>query len=91
MIIGHRGGRRWAPENTLAAFEKCLDPDTRLDGIELDVQRCASGELVVIHDDDVGRTTNGVGQVRDISLDELKRLSAGLWFDRAFADQRIPT
>src|SRR5271157_5413371 len=48
-VIGHRGGRKWAPENTLAAFKKCLDAE--IDGIELDVQRCKTGELIVIHDD----------------------------------------
>ena len=46
-------------------------------GIELDIQRCASGELVVFHDEELSRTTNGAGLLKDCSLDELRRLSAG--------------
>jgi glycerophosphoryl diester phosphodiesterase len=88
-VIAHRGGRRWAPENTLIAFQKSIQ--LGCDGIELDVQRCASGELVVIHDHELSRTTNGVGLVKDATLPELKRLSAGAWFDKEFATERIPT
>jgi glycerophosphoryl diester phosphodiesterase len=87
-VIAHRGGRDWAPENTLAAFRKSLAAD--VDGVEFDVQRCATGELVVIHDQDLNRTTNGVGCVRDCSLAELKKLSAGLWFSDEFRDERLP-
>ena len=87
-IIAHRGGRDWAPENTLAAFRQSLD--IRVDGIELDVQRCSTGELVVFHDEDLSRTTNGVGLVAHSSLDEIKRLSAGRWFDRSYADEKVP-
>jgi glycerophosphoryl diester phosphodiesterase len=88
-VIAHRGGRRWAPENTLIAFQKSIE--LGCDGIELDVQRCASGELVVIHDHELSRTTNGIGLVKDATLPELKRLSAGAWFDKEFATERIPT
>lgn len=88
-VIAHRGGRKWAPENTLAAFRLSLEAG--VDGMEFDVQRCATGELVVIHDDDVQRTTDGVGLVKDISLAELRRLSAGEWFDPKFEDEKIPT
>lgn len=88
LIIAHRGGRDWAPENTLIAFKKSIDAGAA--GVEFDVHRCASGELVVIHDDDLGRTTNGVGLVKDCSLSELKRLSAGLWFDKEFREERVP-
>lgn len=87
-VIAHRGGRVWAPENTLAAFRKSLE--LGVDGIELDVHRCASGELVVIHDEDLDRTTNGVGFVKDASCAELRKLSAGLWFDKEFAGEYIP-
>ena len=88
-VIAHRGGRKWAPENTLIAFSKSIE--LGCDGIELDVQRCASGELVVIHDHELSRTTNGVGLIKDATLPELKRLSAGGWYDKAFASERIPT
>jgi len=87
-VIAHRGGREWAPENTLRAFTYALE--LGVDGIELDVQRCASGELVVIHDHDLSRTTNGGGLVAEASLDELKRLSAGLWLDKEFYAEKIP-
>lgn len=87
-LIAHRGGRKWAPENTLAAFRASLE--FGVDGIELDVQRCASGELIVFHDENLERTTDGVGPVKDKSLDELRRLSAGSWFDKRFTDERVP-
>ena len=87
-VIAHRGGRDWAPENTLAAFKKSVDAGVH--GVEFDVHRCSSGELIVIHDDDLNRTTNGVGFVKESSYPELKRLSAGLWFDKEFREERIP-
>ena len=54
------------------------------------MQRCASGELVVIHDQDLGRTTNGVGLVSDITYDEIHRLSAGQWFDIGYRSEKVP-
>ncbi len=71
----------------MAAFRKSLELGV---DIELDVQRCASGELVVIHDEDLTRTTNGVGQICDINYDEINRLSAGLWFDSDFSHEKVP-
>jgi glycerophosphoryl diester phosphodiesterase len=68
-----------------------LSLEAGVDGIELDVHRCASGQLVVIHDDDVDRTTNGTGLVKDLSYAELAKLDAGSWFDPRFAAARIPT
>ncbi len=88
LVYAHRGGREWAPENTMAAFRKSLE--ARVDGIELDVQRCKTGELVVFHDHDLGRTTNGVGLLKDCSFDELQRLSAGSWFNKEFFAEKIP-
>lgn len=88
LVIAHRGGRDWAPENTLAAFKKSVAAGAG--GVEFDVHRCSSGELVVIHDDDLNRTTNGVGFVKESSYEELKRLSAGLWFDKEFREERVP-
>lgn len=88
QVIAHRGGRQWAPENTMAAFRKSLAFGAW--GIELDVHRCASGELVVIHDEELSRTTNGVGLVKDATYAELKRLSAGKWYAPEFEGERIP-
>lgn len=72
LKIGHRGAKAHSPENTLASFQMALDMG--VDGIELDVHVCASGELVVIHDFTVDRTTNGSGEVHKMTLAELKHL-----------------
>jgi len=82
LKIGHRGAMGYAPENTLTSFAKALE--LGVDGIELDVHVCKSGEVVVIHDARVDRTTNGKGRVIDLTLDELRQLDAG-------DGQRIPT
>lgn len=74
-IIAHRGASALAPENTLAAFQLALDHGA--DGIELDVMLSGDGQLIVIHDDTVDRTTNGTGKVGEMSLPELKTLDAG--------------
>lgn len=81
LRIGHRGAMGYAPENTLLSFQKALD--LKVDMIELDVQLCKTGELVVIHDLTVDRTTNGEGYVSELTLEELKKLNAG-------EDQQIP-
>lgn len=88
-VIAHRGGGKWAPENTLAAFKKCLEANVF--AFELDVQRCKSGELVVIHHPDVSTTTDGHGLVKDLTLSELAVFSAGKYFGEEFAGERIPT
>ncbi|MBX9693603.1 MAG: glycerophosphodiester phosphodiesterase [Cyanobacteria bacterium] len=89
QVFAHRGGRAWAPENTMIAFRKSLEAG--VDGIELDVQRCASGELVVFHDDALDRTTNGAGLLMDCTFDELRRLSAGDWYASDFKAEKVPT
>jgi len=78
LNFGHRGAPRAAPENTMASFQKAREDGA--DGVELDVQLCADGELVVIHDSSVDRTTNGRGRVKELTLVELKALDAGSWF-----------
>lgn len=75
LVIAHRGGPDRAPENTLAAFRTAIAVGA--DGVELDCQRSRDGALVVIHDETVDRTTNGRGQVGDLSLAELRALDAG--------------
>ncbi|MFN0070700.1 MAG: glycerophosphodiester phosphodiesterase [Chloroflexota bacterium] len=78
-----------APENTLASFSLALKLGA--DAIELDVHLSQDGEVVVIHDDRLERTTNGRGLVRDFSFAELKRLDAGSHFNEAFGNERIPS
>lgn len=90
-IFAHRGGYALAPENTCAAFRLCAG---QANGIELDVWAAADGELVVIHDDTVNRTTTGYGavtNVAELTLPELKQLDAGAKFSPLFAGERIPT
>ena len=70
LKIGHRGAKGHSPENTLISFQKAID--LQVDGIELDVNLSADGELIVIHDQTIGRTTNGKGLVNELSLPELK-------------------
>ncbi|WP_016988187.1 glycerophosphodiester phosphodiesterase, partial [Flavobacterium sp. ACAM 123] len=71
LKIGHRGVRGYEPENTLIGFQKAID--LQVDLIELDVHLSADGELMVIHDETIDRTTNGKGAVNQFSVLELKR------------------
>lgn len=87
-VWGHRGASRDAPENTLAAFE--LAARQGADGIELDAQRCASGEVVVFHDAALGRTTGHPGLLEETDWQELRALDAGARKDPRFAGERIP-
>ena len=87
-IIAHRGASLFAPENTLAAFSKAKD--LNLKWVEFDVMLAATGEAVVIHDEDLHRTTNGHGKVIDSSYEYLKTLDAGSWWNPHFSNQRIP-
>ncbi|MBG6109369.1 glycerophosphoryl diester phosphodiesterase [Flavobacterium sp. CG_9.10] len=82
LKIGHRGAKGYEPENTLLSFQKALN--MQVDGIELDVHLSADGELMVIHDETIDRTTNGIGFVNQLSLRELKQL-------RIINEQEIPT
>ena len=88
LVIAHRGAQDVTPENTMAAFAAALVAGA--DGIELDVTRCQSGEIVVIHDDTVDRTTDGAGRIEDLPLSALRELDAGGWFGVEFAGERLP-
>lgn len=87
-VVAHRGLLLHAPENTLSNFRACLE--LRL-GFELDVERTRDGHLVCIHDATVDRTTDGRGAVADMTLDQIRQLDAGRWFDPRFAGERVPT
>lgn len=73
MIVAHRGDWRNAPENTIQAFQSCIDKG--IDGIEIDVQKTKDGEIIICHDDDVSRTTNGKGKISEMTLAEIKQLN----------------
>ncbi|WP_268876043.1 glycerophosphodiester phosphodiesterase [Gottfriedia luciferensis] len=88
-IIGHRGAAGTYPENTMISFKAC--EDLGADGIELDVQLSKDGEIVVIHDETINRTTNGKGFVKDYTLTELKKFDASYRFKRQFKNCTIPT
>lgn len=87
-VYAHRGFSGEYPENTMLAFQKAYDAG--VDGIELDVQMTKDGKIVVIHDERVDRTTNGIGYVKDFLYKQLRSLDAGSWFHDRFARQRIP-
>ena len=72
-IFAHRGASGYAPENTLEAFRLAMEQGA--DGIELDVHLTKDGEVVVIHDETLNRTSDGQGKVRDYTLEELKKFS----------------
>ncbi|MFQ5852155.1 MAG: glycerophosphodiester phosphodiesterase [Candidatus Binatia bacterium] len=77
-VFGHRGAAGVAPENTLASFERALADGA--DFMELDLRESKDGELLIIHDATLERTTNGRGEIRKRELKELKSLDAGYWF-----------
>jgi len=87
-IFAHRGASAYAPENTIAAFS--LAEQMGADGVELDVQMTSDGEIVVIHDETVDRTTNGQGWVKDLTLAQIKRFDASMG-NEEYAGERIPT
>jgi len=89
LNLAHRGARKAAPENTLAAFDTARSLGA--DGVELDVFRCGSGELVVTHDDDLSIWSNGRGRVSETPLAALKELDFGSHFGPQFSNEKIPT
>jgi len=82
LVIAHRGASGYEPENTLRSVEKALELGA--DMVEVDVHVSRDGYIVVIHDARLERTTNGKGYVKDLTLEELKKLDAGL-------GEQIPT
>lgn len=87
--IAHRGGGRLAPENTMAAMRAGATHGFKM--FEYDVKLSKDDTLILLHDDDVDRTTNGHGPARNKTYAELAALDAGAWHSAAYAGQRIPT
>ena len=88
-IIGHRGFAARAPENTLVSIEAALAAGVR--AVEFDVRVASCGTPVVIHDETLDRATDGEGPVSRRTIEQLRMLDAGAWFDPGFAGERIPT
>jgi len=89
LVHAHRGGAALAPENTMEAFRNAVDLGAPF--VELDVRTCATGELVVIHDDSLGRVAGVDAAVRDLSLSELQSVDVGSHFDSTWSGCRVPT
>ena len=87
--IAHRGASGSAPENTLAAFKKAIA--IGVDAVELDLHGTADGEVVVIHDPTLDRTTTDSGPVNQTPLETIKRADAGSWFSTDFGGEPVPT
>lgn len=88
VIFAHRGDLTHAPENTLPSFQQALQKDA--DGVELDAKLTADGQVIVIHDMTVDRTTTGKGRVASFKLDDIRKLDAGKWFDEKFNGTKVP-
>lgn len=89
LVFAHRGFSGEFPENTMIAFQKAIRE--KVDLIELDVTLSEDREVVVIHDDDLDRTTKLVGNVRKFKSEILSELDAGSWFDRKFKKKKSPS
>lgn len=89
QIFAHRGCSGGFPENTWPAFRAAVEAD--VDGIELDVHLSKDNQLIVMHDETVDRTTNGKGQIKDLTLAEIKKLDAGANFPTKSIYAAVPT
>ena len=89
FLNAHRGLCGLYPENTIISFRKALE--LHPDFMEFDVHVTADEEIVILHDDNVDRTTNGTGYVAEMLLDEVRALDAGSWMGSQFAGEKIPT
>ncbi|HET6527840.1 MAG TPA: glycerophosphodiester phosphodiesterase family protein [Balneolaceae bacterium] len=89
LVIAHRGASAYFPENTMVAFEAALKMEA--DMIEVDVTLSKDGIPVIFHDPQLNAHSSGKGFVSNYTLNELKKLDAGLWFHREFLGEKIPT
>ena len=89
-LAGHRGHSEGAPENTFSAFRMAREFAGPGVTCETDLRITSDGELVLIHDETVDRTTDGHGLVRHMTYSEVSKLSAGRWFGEDFVEERVP-
>ena len=87
-IFAHRGNSSVYPENTMAAFRSALSVGA--EGIETDVHLTKDGILVITHDEEISRVSDGKGQVKDMTLEELQRYDFGSWKGDAYKGEKIP-
>jgi glycerophosphoryl diester phosphodiesterase len=88
-VIGHRGARGYAPENTLASIHTAAD--LGIEWVELDVKLTKDDQPIIFHDEDLVRCTGHQGLVKDFTLEEIRELDAGSWFGESFMGEKIPT
>lgn len=89
IVIAHRGASAYYPENTMAAFRGAVEMNAEM--IELDVMLSKDGVPVAFHDAKLNAHTDGRGKLDDYTLEELKKLDAGSWFDAKYSEEKIPT
>ena len=87
-LIAHRGFSSKAPENTFASFDMAIENGFNI--IELDVQLTKDKVPIIIHDYKIDRTTNGKGLVKELNYSDVKRLDAGIWFNKSFKEEKVP-
>jgi glycerophosphoryl diester phosphodiesterase len=87
-VVCHRGANEYAPENTLAAAQLCIEWGVAY--VELDVRTSKDGVMYLLHDPWVNRTTNGKGFIFQLTSAEIDKLDAGSWFDKKFAAEKVP-
>ncbi|MEW6200635.1 MAG: glycerophosphodiester phosphodiesterase family protein [bacterium] len=88
-IIAHRGVKKFAPENTLPAIQKAIGMG--IDYVEIDIRETRDGEIVLMHNSTVDATTNGGGAVSEMTLEDIKKLDAGVKFSEKFKGTQVPT
>ncbi len=88
-VIAHRGASGIVPENTISSIRRALDVGAEM--VEIDVHTTKDGEIVVMHDHDVSRTTNGKGIISELTARQIRRLDAGSWFGPDFSGEMVPT
>lgn len=88
-VIGHRGAKAYAPENTLASFHAAADMG--VEWVEMDVKLTKDGEAIIFHDESLDRCTNATGLVAETDFATIRELDAGSWFGESFMGEKIPT
>jgi|SRR5690625_727122 len=89
LMIAHRGASLHVPEHTIEAYD--LAKESKADYIEIDLQMTKDNKLIAMHDEKVDRTTNGTGNINDLTLNHIKKLDAGKWFDETLEGLSVPT